>query len=119
MAWRSSFQQKYRTFLAHSSVFRRWVLSRGDTRGDAWWRKVVTSDQDRTVSPKAALRSCTNNTLHEGQDLVQHSQYSNLLKGRTVRSRDFLFSILTQTGSGANPASLGLFPQGKQARAWR
>jgi hypothetical protein len=24
----------------HSSTFRRWVLSRGDTRGDAWWRKL-------------------------------------------------------------------------------
>jgi len=30
----------YRTFLAHSSTFRRWVLSRGDTRGDAWWRNL-------------------------------------------------------------------------------
>jgi len=29
-----------RLFLAHSSTFRRWVLSRGDTRGDAWWRKL-------------------------------------------------------------------------------
>ena len=28
------------TFLAHSSTFRRWVLSRGDMRGDAWWRKL-------------------------------------------------------------------------------
>jgi hypothetical protein len=27
-------------FLAHSFTFRRWVLSRGDTRGDAWWRKL-------------------------------------------------------------------------------
>jgi len=34
------FRQNYRTFLAHSSTFRRWVLSRGDTRGDAWWRKL-------------------------------------------------------------------------------
>jgi len=23
-----------------SSTFRRWVLSRGDTGGDAWWRKL-------------------------------------------------------------------------------
>ena len=37
---RSAFRQNYRTFLAHSSTFRRWVLSRGDTRGDAWWRKL-------------------------------------------------------------------------------
>jgi len=37
---KSAFSQNYRTFLAHSSTFRRWVLSRGDTRGDAWWRKL-------------------------------------------------------------------------------
>ena len=34
---KSAFRQNYRTFRAHSSTFRRWVLSRGDTRGDAWW----------------------------------------------------------------------------------
>jgi hypothetical protein len=33
---KSAFRQNYRTFLVHSSTFRRWVLSRGDTRGDAW-----------------------------------------------------------------------------------
>jgi len=32
-------------FLAHSSTFRRWVLSRGDTRGDAWWRKLERLNQ--------------------------------------------------------------------------
>ena len=37
---KSPFRQNYRKFLAHSSTFRRWVLSRGDTRGDAWWRKL-------------------------------------------------------------------------------
>jgi hypothetical protein len=37
---KSAFRQSYRTFLAHSSTFRRWVLSRGDTRGDAWWQKL-------------------------------------------------------------------------------
>ena len=37
---KSAFRQNYRTFLAHSSTFRRWVLLRGDTRGDAWWRKL-------------------------------------------------------------------------------
>ena len=36
----SAFRQNYRTFLAHSSTFRRWVLSRGDTCGDAWWQKL-------------------------------------------------------------------------------
>jgi hypothetical protein len=36
----SAFRQNYRTFLAHSSIFRRWVLSSGDTRGDAWWQKL-------------------------------------------------------------------------------
>ena len=37
---KSAFRQNSRTFLAHSSTFRRWVLSCGDTRGDAWWRKL-------------------------------------------------------------------------------
>jgi hypothetical protein len=37
---KSAFSQNFWTFLAHSSTFRRWVLSRGDTRGDAWWRKL-------------------------------------------------------------------------------
>jgi hypothetical protein len=37
---KTAFRQNYRTFLAHSSTFRRWVLSRGDTRGDGWWRKL-------------------------------------------------------------------------------
>ena len=36
----SAFRLNYRTFLANSSTFRRWVLWRGDTRGDAWWRKL-------------------------------------------------------------------------------
>jgi hypothetical protein len=36
---KSTFRQNSRTSLAHSSTFRRWVLSRGDRRGDAWWRK--------------------------------------------------------------------------------
>jgi hypothetical protein len=36
------------------------VLSRGDTRGDSWWQKVETSNQDRTISLKAAVRSFIN-----------------------------------------------------------
>jgi len=40
VTWKTAFRQNYRTFLAHSSTFRRWVLSRGDTRGDAWWRNL-------------------------------------------------------------------------------
>jgi hypothetical protein len=32
---KTAFRQNYRTFCAHSSTFRRWVLSRGDTRGGA------------------------------------------------------------------------------------
>ena len=40
VTWKSPFWQKSRTFLAHISTFRRWVLSSGDTRGDAWWRKL-------------------------------------------------------------------------------
>jgi hypothetical protein len=48
---KSAFRQNYRTFLAHSSTFRRWVLS----RGDAWRRlvaKVGTSNSDGTISLK-------------------------------------------------------------------
>jgi len=59
---KSAFRQNYRTFLAHSSTFRRWVLS----RGEAWRRlvaKVGTSNQDRTISLKAAVRSCVNKHL--------------------------------------------------------
>jgi hypothetical protein len=37
VTWKSAFRQ---TFLAHSSTFRHSVLSRGDTHGDAWWRKL-------------------------------------------------------------------------------
>ena len=42
---KSAFRQNYRTFLTHSSTFRRWVLSRGDTRADAWWRKLERLSQ--------------------------------------------------------------------------
>ena len=42
---KSGFRQNYGTFLAHSSTLRRWVLSRGDTRGDAWWRKLERRTQ--------------------------------------------------------------------------
>jgi hypothetical protein len=35
----SAFRQNYRIFLAHSCAFRRWALSCGDMRGDAWrWK---------------------------------------------------------------------------------
>ena len=37
---KQAFRQNYRIFLAHSSTFRRWVLSRGDRHGDAWWRNL-------------------------------------------------------------------------------
>jgi hypothetical protein len=40
VTWKPAFRQNYRNFLTHSSTFRRWVLSRGDTLGDAWWRKL-------------------------------------------------------------------------------
>jgi hypothetical protein len=40
VTWKSAFRQNSRTFLAHSSTFRRWVLSRGDMRRDVWWRKL-------------------------------------------------------------------------------
>jgi len=57
VTWNSAFRQNSRTFLAHSSTFRHWVLSRGDMRGDAWWHawrrlavKVGTSNPDRTIS---------------------------------------------------------------------
>jgi hypothetical protein len=35
VTWKSEFRQNSRAFLAHSSTFCRWVLSCGDTRGDA------------------------------------------------------------------------------------
>jgi len=38
--WKSTFRQNSLIFFANSSTFRRWVLSRGDTRGDVWWRKL-------------------------------------------------------------------------------
>jgi hypothetical protein len=37
---KTAFRQNYRTFLTHSSTFRRWAFSRGDTCGDTWWRKL-------------------------------------------------------------------------------
>jgi len=55
VTWKSPFRHNYRTFLAHSFTFRRWVLSRGD---NAWRRlvaKVGTSNPDRTIS----LKSCS------------------------------------------------------------
>jgi len=52
------FRQNCRTFLAHSSTFRRRVLSRGDTRGDAWWRKLERLTQiAKEALKKAAVRS--------------------------------------------------------------
>jgi hypothetical protein len=42
---KSAFRQNYRTFLTHSSTFRRLVLSRGDTRAEAWWRKLESVTQ--------------------------------------------------------------------------
>jgi hypothetical protein len=40
VTWKTAFRQNSRTVLAHSSTFRRWVLSLDDTRGDAWWQKL-------------------------------------------------------------------------------
>jgi hypothetical protein len=40
ITWKSKFRQNSRTYFAHSSTFGRWVLSRGYTRGDAWWHKL-------------------------------------------------------------------------------
>jgi hypothetical protein len=45
VTWKSAFRQHFGTFLANSSTFRRWVLSRGDKRGDAWWRKLERLSQ--------------------------------------------------------------------------
>ena len=45
VTWKSPFRQNFRTFLTHSFPFRRWVLSRDDTRGDAWWRKLESLTQ--------------------------------------------------------------------------
>jgi hypothetical protein len=49
--WKMAFRQNYRTFLAHSSTFRLMA-------------KVETSNQDRTISLKAAVCSCINNKRH-------------------------------------------------------
>ena len=43
--WNSEFRQNSRTFLAHSSTFCCWVLSRDDTHGDVWWRKLERPTQ--------------------------------------------------------------------------
>jgi hypothetical protein len=40
VTWKPAFKQNSRKFPAHSSTVCRWVLSRGDTRGDAWWQKL-------------------------------------------------------------------------------
>ena len=40
VTWKFAFTHNCRTFLAHSSTFHRWVLSRGNTRRDTWWRKL-------------------------------------------------------------------------------
>jgi len=40
VTWKSAFRQISRIFFVHSSTFCRWVLSRGDTRGDVWWRML-------------------------------------------------------------------------------
>jgi len=45
VTWKSTLRQTFRTFLAHSSTFCHWVLSCGDTRGDAWWRKLESLTQ--------------------------------------------------------------------------
>jgi hypothetical protein len=44
VTFKTAFRQNYRTFLAHSSTFRRWVLSRGDMPGGESW------NTDRTIS---------------------------------------------------------------------
>jgi hypothetical protein len=49
---RSEFRQNYWTFLAYNFTFRRWVLSRGDTRVDAWWQKF-----ERTISLKGLVKN--------------------------------------------------------------
>jgi len=58
----SAFRQKFRIILAHSSTFRRWVLSRGDTRAEAWWRNLerLTQIAHRwTPSEFIPLESCS------------------------------------------------------------
>jgi hypothetical protein len=45
VTWKTAFRQNFRTFLVHSFTFRRWVLSRGDTRGGTWWRKLECLNQ--------------------------------------------------------------------------
>jgi len=66
---KSTFRQNSRTFLAHR------VLSRGDRRGDAWWRKLERLTQITQLAVKAAVRKVENkvendNTGPEGRLLA-------------------------------------------------
>jgi hypothetical protein len=55
VTWKLAFRQNSRTFLAHRSTFRRWVLSRGDMRRGAWWRKLEPLTQIAQQALKAAM----------------------------------------------------------------
>jgi hypothetical protein len=68
VTWKSAFRQNYRTFFAHSSTFRRWVLLRGGTRGDAWWRKLERLTIGRTISLRLQCVEKEHNILECGRE---------------------------------------------------
>jgi hypothetical protein len=61
VTYKSAFRQNYRTFLAHSSTFRRLVLSHGDTRRDAWWRTLERLTQ---IAQKGVVENNNNRPIH-------------------------------------------------------
>jgi len=75
---KSAFRQNSRTFFAHSFTFRRSVLSRGDTRRDAWRAKVVTSNPDRTIS----LEGCSAKLKIIKYDTLDLTEDYKLVLGR-------------------------------------
>jgi hypothetical protein len=57
---KSAFRQNYQTFLAPSSTLRRCSLSRGDMRGDAWWRNLECINKIVQEALKLRCVVCTN-----------------------------------------------------------
>jgi len=82
-------------FLAHSSTFRRWVLSRGDTRGDAWWRKLERLTQIAQKALKAAVRKLKIN----GCVLKMHPKVIKISNARLNRNTPRISEISIWTGS--------------------
>jgi hypothetical protein len=130
--WKSEFRQNSRAFPAHSSTFGRWVFPRGDTRGEAWWRKLERLTQIAQQALKSVVRSCLNKKRckcrkicllfwsshcarrYSGQVTVSTNRCSNLGRGKRFFSSPELPEQLL-----APPKHLlincyrGPFPRGK------